>query len=152
MLFDYIYPKKHKKIAEFDLSMMQIVCLQPNPPIINMARIKHTEGLSREEILRDIDNGGKFVVYQYTISVIFMTFNHPSDIYFIRAGESAVTRGPGWSILTFFVGWCGFPWGPVHSIGSLYTNFSGGRDITPEIRWSLTESSERPDFLHEGGY
>jgi hypothetical protein len=104
--------------------------------------------MSREELIWDIDNGGKFVVYQYTISVIFLTFKRPSDIYFIRAGESAVKRGLVWSILTFFVGWWGFPWGPVYSIGSLYRNFSGGRDITPEIRWSLTESSERPDILH----
>ena len=100
-------------------------------------RIVGAEGLSGQEIAMELERGGKFVIYQYCISILIMTFKRPSDIYFIRAGESAVVKGLGYTLLTLVMGWWGIPWGPIYSITSLVTNLSGGKDVTREILASL---------------
>lgn len=95
------------------------------------------EGLSIEEINRELSNGAKFVVFQYCFSIIVMTFKRGSDIYFIRAGESSFKHGIGFTLLTFIVGWWGIPWGPIYTIGSIFTNLRGGKNVTQEVLASL---------------
>jgi hypothetical protein len=96
-------------------------------------KILGIEGLTTQQVNDDLDNGGKFVIYRYTVSIIVLTFRRSSDVYFIRPGENAVVKGLGWTILTFLLGWWGIPWGPIYSIGCLGTNLSGGKDVTKEI-------------------
>ena len=62
-----------------------------------------------------------------------MTFKRSSSVHFIKAGESATAKGLGWTFLTLIVGWWGIPWGPIHTIGSLFTNLSGGKNVTAEV-------------------
>jgi hypothetical protein len=98
-----------------------------------MAGIKNLEGMTTDDINRELKNGGKFVVYQYCISIIVMTFKRNSDIYFVKAGHKLFQPSLGFSLLTFVCGWWGIPWGPIYSIGSIYTNLTGGKDVTQEI-------------------
>src|SRR3954451_14129736 len=98
-----------------------------------MSQIKNVEGLSVEEINHELSNGAKFVVFQYCVSVILMTFKRGSDIYFIRANESTVKHSIGFTLISFLFGWWGIPWGPIYTIGSLHTNLSGGKDVTPKV-------------------
>ncbi len=102
-----------------------------------MAKIRNIEGLSTDQINRELQKGAKFVVFQYCISIIIMTFKRSSDVYFVRAGESTIKNSIGLSLLTFFLGWWGIPWGPIYTIGALYNNFKGGKDITEEILSSI---------------
>lgn len=90
-----------------------------------------------DQINRELAHGGRFVIYQFAISVIIMTFRRSSDIYFVRAGESAFIKGLPYTLLSFVLGWWGIPWGPIYTVGSLYTNFSGGKNITKEVLTSL---------------
>ena len=96
-------------------------------------KILGIEGLTTQQVNDDLNNGVKFVIYRYTVSIIVLTFRRSSDVYFIRPGENAVVKGLGWTILTFLLGWWGIPWGPIYSIGCLGTNLSGGKDVTKEI-------------------
>jgi len=98
-----------------------------------MANIKNIQGLTVNQLNKELSNGGKFVVFSYTISIIVMTFKRSSDIYFIPAGESTIKHSIGFTLLTMVLGWWGFPWGPIHSIGSLFTNLTGGKDVTKEV-------------------
>ncbi|AWM13821.1 hypothetical protein DI487_08060 [Flavobacterium sediminis] len=102
-----------------------------------MAAIKNIEGLSTDDINRELSRGAKFVVFQYCFSILIMTFKRGSDVYFIKADESTVKHSIGYTLLTLFFGWWGIPWGPIYSIGSLYTNLSGGKDITQEVLNSI---------------
>ncbi|MCO6174991.1 hypothetical protein NHF50_08020 [Flavobacterium sp. NRK F10] len=102
-----------------------------------MAAIKNIEGLSTDDINRELNRGAKFVVFQYCFSILIMTFKRGSDVYFIKADESTVKHSIGYTLLTLFFGWWGIPWGPIYSIGSLYTNLSGGKDITQEVLNSI---------------
>jgi len=80
--------------------------------------------------------GEKFVVYQYCISVLIMTFNRSSNIYFVPGSESRVLKGLGFSLLSSF--WAvGNPVGPIYTIQSLWVNFNGGKDVTQEVLASM---------------
>jgi len=96
-------------------------------------KIVGMEGMSDEEINAALKQGARFVIFHYTISVLVMTFKNASDIHFIRPGEGTFGKSIGFTLLTLLLGWWGIPWGPIHSIGSLVTNLSGGKDVTAEV-------------------
>lgn len=98
-----------------------------------MAHIQGIEGLTLSDINEEIQQGAKFVSYTYCVSIIFMTFKRPTDIYFIKHNESPVVKGLPFFFVSLIFGWWGIPWGPIYTIGSLFTNISGGKDITTEI-------------------
>lgn len=98
-----------------------------------MAQIKGLEGMTDHEINHELSNGAKFVIFEYCISILVMTFKRGSDVYFIRSGESTLSKSIGYTLLTLVVGWWGIPWGPIYTIGSVYTNLSGGKDITQDV-------------------
>ena len=102
-----------------------------------MAVIKNIEGLTVDDLNRELSNGAKFVIFRYCISVVILTFKRSSDIYFIKAGESTVKHSLPFTLLTLITGWWGIPWGPIHTIGSLYSNISGGKDVTQEVLRSI---------------
>lgn len=95
--------------------------------------IAGTEGMTDEQILDEVRKGGRFVIYLYAFSIIVMTFKRSSDVRFVKAGESAVLPGLPWTLLTFVVGWWGIPWGPIYTVQSLYTNLTGGQDVTEHV-------------------
>ena len=96
-------------------------------------KIVGIEGLDPQELELELQRGAKFVIYYYSISIIILSFKRPSNIYFIRAGESSIPKGLGFTLISLLAGWWGIPWGPIHTIGSFITNFSGGKDVTREI-------------------
>lgn len=107
-----------------------------------MAQIKGLEGMTSDQINRELERGGRFVMYQYCISIIIMSFRRNSSIYFIRGGESGVGKSLGFSLLTFLLGWWGIPWGPIYTIGSLVNNFKGGKNVTQEVIASINSTAE----------
>jgi hypothetical protein len=107
-------------------------------------RIRGLEGLSADQVNFELQRGAKFVLFQYCISVLVMTFKRGSDIFFIRSGESAVTKGLPYSLLSFVAGWWGIPWGPIWTVGSLVTNFKGGKNVTSEVIASLNQPKPAP--------
>lgn len=96
-------------------------------------QVKNIDGLTVADIKNEVDNGAKFVIYQYAISLVVITFKRSSDIYFVRNGENAVVKGLPYTLIAFFLGWWGIPWGPVYTIQSLAKNFGGGKDVTQEM-------------------
>ncbi len=95
-----------------------------------MANIVGADGMTDAEIIAEVEKGGRFVYYIWCVSILVMTFKRSSDVYFLRAGESAVKKGLSYTFLTLFAGWWGIPWGPIYSLQCLGTNLSGGKDVT----------------------
>jgi hypothetical protein len=85
--------------------------------------------LSKEPAEHYYNQGAKIVVFQYCISLIFMTFKRPSNGYFIQANESTLSKAIPYILISLLLGWWGFPWGPIYTISTLFTNFMGGKDI-----------------------
>ena len=110
-------------------------------------QINNIEGMTLEEIKYEIDRGGKFVHYMYTVSILIMTFKRPTDIYFVKGGESAAVKGLGFTLLTLLLGWWGIPWGPIYSIQSLYYNLGGGKDITKAVITNLNHKVNRENTV-----
>ena len=104
-----------------------------------MNQVKNFGSQNLEDYKREIDRGGKFVMYSYCISIIIMTFRQSSSIYFIKGGESRVFKGLGFTLLTFILGWWGIPWGPIYTFQSLYRNLSGGLDVTTEVMQAVEQ-------------
>lgn len=102
--------------------------------------IQNIDGLSGEELRALVNQGGKFVHYKTCISIVVMTFNNPTDIYFIRPGESSHTPGLTSFILTLLLGWWGFPWGPIYTIGNIVTFAKGGTDVTAAIMSDINQN------------
>src|SRR5256885_10175553 len=81
----------------------------------------------------EIQRGAKFVLFQYCISIVILTFRRPSDIYFLRQGENSVVKGLPFTLLSLVAGWWGIPWGPIYTIQSVYNNSCGGKDVTQSV-------------------
>ena len=107
-------------------------------------KIVGTEGLTNAQIQEELQRGARFVIYQYCISLIAVTFKRSSNIYFIRAGQRSMTPGLGCSAASLLLGWWGIPWGPIYTIQSLWVNFGGGRDVTSEVVASASASQPIP--------
>jgi hypothetical protein len=93
---------------------------------------------------QEIQQGGKFVIYQYCFSLLVITFKRPSNIYFISHEANAVIKGLPFTLLSLLLGWWGIPWGPIYTIQSIWINFKGGRDVTNEVIASLASVAPKP--------
>lgn len=106
--------------------------------IVGMDDIKSGGHLQQE-----INQGGKFVVYQFCISILVITFKRSSNIYFISHEQNAVVKGLPYTLLSLVLGWWGIPWGPIYTIQSVWVNFKGGKDVTQEVLVSMASAAQR---------
>ncbi len=96
-------------------------------------KIRNIEGLSAQDILQEAGQGGRFVYFAYTISLVVVTFKRTSDVYLVRKGESRLKRKWPYTLLTVLFGWWGLPFGPKYSLQAIRTNLRGGKDVTDEV-------------------
>ena len=110
-----------------------------------MAKIVGLEDIkSGGQLQQEIQQGGKFVIYQFCVSLLIITFKRSSSIYFISHEQNAVVKGLPFTLLTLVLGWWGIPWGPIYTIQSVWVNFQGGRDVTKEVVASMASASQKP--------
>jgi hypothetical protein len=102
--------------------------------------IRNIEGYSAAQIRDMVNQGGKFVMYKYCISIVVMTFNRPTNVYFIKPNSSSVTPGLGHLATNVLLGWWGIPWGPIYTIGNIGSILSGGKDVTNEIMSHINQN------------
>jgi hypothetical protein len=104
-------------------------------------QIKGLESITKQELAHELAHGAKFVIYQYAISIVILSFKQGSDIYFVRSNESAVMKGLPYTLLTLAAGWWGIPFGPIFSLMALFNNLKGGKDVTKEVSAILNVQS-----------
>lgn len=107
-------------------------------------KIVGTDGMTQAEILEEVRRGAKFVIYQYCISALIVTFKRSSSVYFVRASESRVTKGLGFTATSFLAGWWGIPWGPIYTIQTIWRNLSGGHDVTQDLLARAQGAADAP--------
>ncbi|WP_276501215.1 hypothetical protein [Terrimonas pollutisoli] len=96
-------------------------------------KIKNIDDLSAIDLQQQVEEGGRFVYFAYTLSLIVVTFRDVSGVYLIRSGESTIKRSFLFTAISFFFGWWGIPWGPKYTCGAIRTNLKGGKDVTDEV-------------------
>ena len=97
-------------------------------------QIRGIDKLSAAELERELAAGGRFVFYEYCISILIVTFRRPSAIYFLKSGEQGILRGLPYSLISLILGWWGLPWGFIYTPLTLVTNFTGGCNVTATMR------------------
>ena len=116
-------------------------------------KIKNIEGLTAEDLQREVNKGGRFIYYAITISILVITFKRTSGVYLVRKNQNAVMRGFPFTILTLFLGWWGIPFGPKYTLEGLRTNLAGGKNVTDEVMATVAgyvlfeEAQHRKKFL-----
>lgn len=107
--------------------------------------IKGIDGLAPQHVREQVEQGARFVMFSYCVSVAVMTFRRNSPVYFVRAGKNATLVGLPWTPLTLVAGWWGILRGLIWTPMALYTNLRGGRDVTQHFAGFLAP----PQAPHE---
>lgn len=100
-------------------------------------KIRGIDGMSIAEIDQALTDGGRFVFYEFTISIIILTFKRSSDIFYVPPGGSLVAKGLPYILVSLLLGWWGIPWGPIYTVGTIFTNLNGGQDVTNAVAADL---------------
>lgn len=98
-----------------------------------MIVIDGAEHLTAATLIEEIRAGARFKIYSYCVSVLVLTIQRPTNVKFVAAHQSAAGTGFPYAMVSLLFGWWGFPWGPIHTIGSLFRCLSGGTDVTGDI-------------------
>src|SRR5438132_5418916 len=104
-------------------------------------RIYGIEKPTAAEVEAALAAGGRFVLFEYCISLVLVTLRRPSGLYFMRRGESGLLRSLPYTAVSLLLGWWGVPWGLVCTPSVVLTNLSGGRDVTAEVRTQLLRAA-----------
>ena len=108
-------------------------------------QINGFDSITIDEMEDELAQGARFVMYSWCVSVLILSFKNPTDIYFIRSGESRVAKGLPFSLISLVAGWWGFPFGPIFTIWSLIENLGGGKDVTDQVLAAMREQAQRED-------
>ncbi|PIV84707.1 MAG: hypothetical protein COW52_06160 [Nitrospirae bacterium CG17_big_fil_post_rev_8_21_14_2_50_50_9] len=70
------------------------------------------------------DSSLRLTLMHYVVSLLLVTYRRgASGIWCSHCRAFEATK---WTLLTGLMGWWGFPWGPIYSIGAIITNAKGG--------------------------
>jgi hypothetical protein len=118
-------------------------------PASLLSRIHGLEHLTPEQLHRELATGGRFVFFEYCISLLVLTLRRPTSIYFLRGDQSRLVRGMPYSVLSLLLGWWGVPWGIIYTPLTIIHNLAGGCDITAEVRacFQQPSSESSPEVL-----
>jgi hypothetical protein len=96
------------------------------------------------EVIRP-DDGSRLVFYEYCISLIFITLRRPSRVVRLPPGSKGLWQGLPYTIISLLCGWWGLPWGLICTPMTLWTNLTGGREISSQEweGWELVQA--RPE-------
>lgn len=108
-------------------------------------QIKNIEGLSVAQIKELVSQGAEFVYFPYTVSFVLGTLKRASSIYFIRPYEGKFKYSYKHVGVNALFGWWGIPWGPIYTIGSMYHQLSGGKDVTQAVLSDLIQNDPDAD-------
>ena len=94
--------------------------------------ITEIDGLEPDELSREIEKGGRFVVFPYLFSVVVLTFRLRSRVHFIPAGERGMLKALPYLLISVF-GFLGFPQGIFFTPIYMIRTALGGIDVTGKI-------------------
>jgi hypothetical protein len=112
-------------------------------------KINGIDGMTVQDIQDEVYNGGKFVIYNYCVSIIVMTFKRGTDIYFVKHNQSRFAKSLPWTLISLLLGWWGLPWGFIYTPAALATNIGGGKDVTNEVMNFIHSQTSGPVFDFE---
>jgi hypothetical protein len=86
------------------------------------------------EVKEALEQGGRVVVYEFCISLIFITLRRPSSPIVLPPGNRGIIRGLPYCLISLVFGWWGIPWGVIYTPLTIMTNVMGGFDVSSRFR------------------
>jgi len=102
---------------------------------------RSVDALSFADLEAELRAGSRFVFFEYCISFLFLTLRRSSAIVLLRRDERGLVRGLPYTVLSLLLGWWGLPWGLIYTPLAVFTNLSGGRDVTAEVHAFLESTT-----------
>jgi hypothetical protein len=96
-------------------------------------RIDGIDNLTPAALEAELAEGGRFVHYEYCISLLVLSLRCPTGIRYLRPGEIGLLRGLPYALISLLLGWWGLPWGPIYTPLTIFTNLCGGHDVTDQV-------------------
>jgi hypothetical protein len=103
-------------------------------------RIRGLENRTPTELAKELAGGGRVVFYEYCISLIGISLRRPSELIYLRPGQSALVRGLPYTLLSLLLGWWGVPWGLIYTPLVIVTNLAGGCEVSEQVCAQLERS------------
>ncbi len=85
------------------------------------------------QLKSQLEQGLRYVAFQYCVSIGFMTFKRTSRVYTLGPHDNRFLLGFRYSLVSLLFGWWGIPWGPIWTIETIIANCRGGKDITHQM-------------------
>jgi hypothetical protein len=96
-------------------------------------RIEGIDNWTPAALEAELAAGGRFVVYEYCISLVILTLRCPTRVHVLPPREVGVLRGLPYVLLSLLLGWWGLPWGIIYTPLTIFTNLCGGHDVTEQV-------------------
>jgi hypothetical protein len=98
--------------------------------------------LTLEEIHTQVQNGARFKIFPYCISVfIAITLKRLSPAILITSAQQEQFYKKKYNRISYIFGWWGIPWGIQYTLNYSRLNNKGGIDVTDEIMLNITSES-----------
>ena len=79
-------------------------------------------------------DGWRCVRFECCVSVGFVTLRRQSAVYLTDSWQGRYIRGMGYSLRALLLGPWGVPWGLIWTPCAIWTNLTGGIDVTSNVR------------------
>lgn len=98
------------------------------------------DSLTLDQLKREIEAGGRFIIFDYCISPLACALQRFSPAIFVGKDESVKPWQRKYNLLSLFFGWWSQP-GIMRTIGSIKANMRGGEDVTEDVMLQLDETN-----------
>lgn len=89
--------------------------------------------MSNAELRDYVQKGWRCVRYLWCTSNVIHTVERKSRVHLTENWQDRYLRGLGYSFLSLALGPWGVPWGLWRTAESIWTNLTGGLDVTDEM-------------------
>jgi hypothetical protein len=90
------------------------------------------------ELAVSLQEGTRFVVYQYAIGAMFVAMLNVTDAKRIAPGQSRLVSGLPYVLSSVIGGWWSIPSGPIFTLRAVIGNLRGGIDVSGVVARVLT--------------
>ncbi len=94
---------------------------------------------SKKKLLDAIENGARFLVFQYCISPLAFALTRFSPAILVLTDEDVEDYSNDYDRISKLFGWWSIPYGPRNTLRSIRVNAKGGINMTEDILLNLSE-------------
>ncbi len=123
-----------------------------NPEEVEDNHIKHQllnlKQESSAEIVNQIKEGGKFIVFYYRLAILAVSYQRLSPAVFIRNPEEFDFYRKKYNKMALLKGLLYFPFGPLPALKEIKLNNKGGLDVTGDILLNLNDKDLKNEVVY----